>query len=340
MAASFSKNIDTTFTPQATDHLKEPALKYAGTDFPVIPAHLAVGEALRLIRTKGLGERIIYFYAVDSEEKLVGIVPTRRLLTSMPNIRISEIMVEDVITVPHTATVLEACEMFIKHKFLAFPIVDENGRMQAVIDVTFFTEETVNITERQLIEDIFQLIGFGIEQIKGKSLFAVFGYRFPWLLATMASGTICAFLAGFYEATLAQTLVLAFFITLVLGLGESVSIQSMTVALQQLHFGVPPLKTFFGWLKREAATTLMLGGACGLLVGTIAFVWRQEPLPSLAIGLSVLFAVFMAGIIGLCIPTLLYATREDSKIAAGPITLALTDVATLLFYFNVAMFLL
>jgi magnesium transporter len=43
-----------------------------------------------------------------------------------------------------------------------------------------------------------------------------------------------------------------------------------------------------------------------------------------------------AALLGLAIPTTLHAVRADPKIAAGPIVLALTDLATLLFYFNVA----
>ena len=39
---------------------------------------------------------------------------------------------------------------------------------------------------------------------------------------------------------------------------------------------------------------------------------------------------------GLSVPTLLHALRLDPKIAAGPVTLALTDILTLLFYFGLA----
>ena len=43
---------------------------------------------------------------------------------------------------------------------------------------------------------------------------------------------------------------------------------------------------------------------------------------------------------GLAIPTLLHAFKLDPKIAAGPITLAVTDVLTLLLYFSLATWLL
>jgi len=318
------------------DHLHEPALRYARHDFPIIRNHLTVGEALAVIRREGIGERIIYFYVLNDDGQVVGIIPTRRLLSSQHNVPVSEVMISDIVTISHRATVLEACEMFVKHKFFALPIVDDDRRIRGIIDIGFFTQETIDLAERQQIEDIFQLIGFGIEQLRDRSIFGVFRYRFPWLIATMASGTICALLAGAYEATLAQSLILAFFMTLVLGLGESVSIQSMTVALQNLHFGTPDWGTYLKWLRKEAGTTLLLGGACGATIGTVAYLWRGEAMPGLTIGLSILLSIFTAGLLGLSIPTLLDAIKEDSKIAAGPITLALTDIATLMFYFTAA----
>ncbi len=333
-------DIHSTINPNDPDHLHESIMRYARTDFPGLDESLTVEGALRLIRTKGLGERIVYFYVIDSDQKLKGILSTRALLMSMPTVRLSEIMSTNIVSISHLSNVLEACEMFLEHKFLAFPIVDDEGRMLGVVDAGLFTKETLNIAERHHVDDVFQMIGFGIQQIRGKSPFGIFRFRFPWLLATMASGIICALLTGFFEATLAEAIVLAFFMTLVLALGESVSIQSMTVALQNLHFGKPGLNDYFRWLRREAAATGLLGLACGSVVGSIAFFWRGDPAAALIIGTSIVVSIFAAGVIGMSIPTLLHAVHEDSKIASGPITLATTDILTLVFYFSIASFIL
>lgn len=340
MLVNQENNIHSTIDPKRPENLKESVLNYARTDFPRLNDTLTVDNALRIIRNEGIGERIVYFYVLDKNERLIGIVPTRRLLTSMPNVPIANIMIRDFVYIPYNSTVLEACEMFVKHKLLAFPVLDNEGHICGVIDAGLFTEEDLTFAERHHFDDIFQLIGFGLSQIKGKSPFGIFRYRFPWLLATIASGLTCAVLTGMYEATLAQALVLAFFMTLVLALGESVSIQSMTVALQNLHFGTPSLGGYFEWLKREATATFLLGGVCGILVGVTSLVWRGMPLPSLVIGSSIFLSVLMAGIIGMSIPTLLHAIHEESKIAAGPITLALTDIVTILLYFNAAVLIL
>ena len=116
-------------------------IEHARKDFPLLDADMTVGQALDRIRHEGVGERVIYFFAVDSDKRLVGVLPTRRLLTAALETALSEIMVRRVVAIPATATVLDACEFFVLYKFFAFPVVDENRRVVGLIDVSLFAEE-------------------------------------------------------------------------------------------------------------------------------------------------------------------------------------------------------
>ena len=46
-----------------------PALNYARADFPLLKADASVEKALEKIRQEGVGERVIYFYAVDEGKR-------------------------------------------------------------------------------------------------------------------------------------------------------------------------------------------------------------------------------------------------------------------------------
>ena len=118
-----------------------PVLQHARKDFPLLDADMSVGEALERIRREGVGERVIYFYAIDEGKRLVGVVPTRRLLTAPLETALREVMVRRVVAVPAKATVLDACEFFVLYKFLAFPVVDEQRRVVGIIDANLFAEE-------------------------------------------------------------------------------------------------------------------------------------------------------------------------------------------------------
>ena len=125
-----------------------------------------------------------------------------------------------------------------------------------------------------------------------------------------------------------------------LALGESVSIQSMTVTIQSLHSGRPSLSWFVSALAREGGTALLLGVACGALTGGIAALWQGPGPAPLAIGLAIAGSILTACVLGLAVPSLLHALRLDLKLAAGPLTLALTDLATIAIYFTTATLLL
>src|SRR6266568_2045501 len=322
------------------EHLQQPVVAVARKDAATLREDFTVQQALDAIRERGVGEKIVYFYVVDSDARLVGVLPTRRLLTARLQQRVSDVMIARVVAIPQTATVLEACEAFVLHKFLAFPVVDEERRIVGVVDVGLLTEEAFDIAERQATDELFERIGFRVSQVRDASPLRAFRFRFPWLLATIGSGTVCAFLVSAYELTLAKSIVLAFFLTLVLALAESVSIQSMTVTIQALRFLRPTLRWYLAAFRREAKTALLLGGACGAVVALIVWLWRGPGLVALVMGASVFLSLGAACLFGLSIPAVLHAFKLDPKISAGPVTLALTDVFTLLFYFTLAAWLL
>src|SRR5246500_117156 len=93
-------------------------IEHARKDFPLLDADMTVAAALEQIRHEGVGERVIYFFAVDSAKRLVGVLPTRRLLTAAPDTHLRDIMVRRVVAIPASATVLDACEFFVLYKFL------------------------------------------------------------------------------------------------------------------------------------------------------------------------------------------------------------------------------
>ncbi len=313
-------------------------MNYALRDFLPLRCEFTVEQALELIRQEGVGERIVYFYVVDETNRLVGVLPTRRLLTSPLTKPLADIMVTRVVAIPQTATVLDACELFVLHKFLAFPVVDEQRRMRGVVEIGLLTEEMTadldELEERQRVDELFETIGVRVSEVRDASPLKAFRFRFPWLLATLSSGTACALLTGAYETTLAQSMVLAFFLALVLGLGESVAIQTMTFTVQRLRSIRPSAQWFMRALRRELGTAILLGLACGLTMALVVVVWRGTGLPAVVLGASIVLSLCMACLLGLSIPSLLHALKLDPKIAAGPITLAVADIFTLLFYFN------
>ncbi|MEW6653329.1 MAG: magnesium transporter [Bacteroidota bacterium] len=317
---------------------------YARKDFNALNKNLSVDEALKKIRFEGVGERIVYFYVIDDEQKLVGVLPTRRLLIGKLEQKLEEIMVKRVAALTSNSTVYDALEFFATYKFLAFPVVDDERKIIGVVDVNIFTDklleekdsEEASEVEPQDYDAIFETIGFRISEVKNASPVKAWSIRLPWLLATVTSGTICALLVGLFEATLVESMVIAFFLTLVLGLGESVSVQSMTMTIQALQTAKPNIKWYLKNLWKETQTAFLLGLSCGFIVAAIIIIWKGALLTAITVGLSIIFVELIAAFWGLSVPSLLHGTKLDPKISAGPITLALADISTIVFYLGLA----
>ena len=108
--------------PQLDADLNDPVSRHMRTDYARLHVGQTVGEALAGLRQTPPGGRVIYLYVADDDGRLRGVVPTRRLLLSPPEKALADIMVRRVVALPADATVLDACEFFTLHRFLAFPV--------------------------------------------------------------------------------------------------------------------------------------------------------------------------------------------------------------------------
>ena len=324
----------------SSEHLGKPLVEFLRPGPPPLRVDQTIGEALEIIRRSGLEERIFYFYAVDAEGRLSGVVPARKLLTEPLDQSVGRVMIARVLSLPETATLLEACECFILHKFLAIPVVDSSKRLRGIIDVGIFTDEVLELSTGGNNDQIFQTIGLHVQELQHASPMRAFRLRFPWLTVTLLGGGFCALMAEGFATTLHEKIVLSVFMALVLGLSEAVSSQSLALTNQALPDG----RVRWRWLQvkiaREFKTASLLGLLSGMLAGGAVALFWHDLRASLAIGLSVMLSVLTAALLGITIPALLRIVRWDPRIAAGPITLALADLLTVTIYLVTAKFLL
>jgi magnesium transporter len=320
--------------------LNDPVTRHRHQDYARILVSQTVGEALDGLRRHPPQGRILYLYVVDDQGRLEGVVPTRRLLLASPDQPVAGIMVRRVVALPARTTVLEACEFFIQHHFLAFPVVDDERRLLGVVDVELFTDEISEIGDGRVRDDLFQLLGVHADGVRDGSPRGAFRRRFPWLGCNLAAGILAAFLSSIFADELNRVVALAFFIPVVLNLAESVSSQSVSLALQALHGRPPSWEMIPGKMAGELATGLMLGLAAGAAVGLVGLLWLGQARVALCLLGGIGGGVAGAAVLGTALPYVLRLLRLEPRVAAGPIALAGADVITILLYLNLARWLL
>ena len=308
-------------------HLDEPIVNHLRRDVTTLSADEAVDAALVSLRGRQLGERIVYFYVVDAAGVLVGVLPVRRLLSADPQTRIRDLMVRDVVSLRHSATIRDASDLFVRYRLLAVPVLDSEGRLEGVVDVSLLADEATALGGKQADDDIFQVIGARVSQ--GASSWQSFRDRFPWLLCNVGGGMVAALVTDYYEDLVRAAIGLALFVPVVLTLAESVGIQSVTLTLQALHNRQRRL-------GRDVGTAMLLGAGCAVVVAALVLAFAQPARIAVTVSLTIFLAMGVATLAGVALPTAVGRTRRDPRIASGPIVLATVDFVALLIYFNLA----
>lgn len=302
----------------------------------VLSLDYTVNDAIKHVRKNGTLDNLAYFYVVDDRRHLLGTVNTKDLLINAPNTPLSKIIRTRTKTILGSHTLLEALEIMQHHHLVALPVI-ENGRFLGVVDIqTYFTEEiTIDTLKRK--NEIFQIMGL-ILQEKGvtQSTWKKYYSRMPWLLCNMLGGLGCAIIAEFYQVVLQQVLVLAMFIPLVLSLSESISMQSMTQSLYEVHKHVSFWKQSMYYVWKESWFIGLVALTCSALIGIISLFWGGGIQVAITIGASILISMLITALIGALVPLVLHVWKWDPKIASGPIVLMCADVITTLLYLSFA----
>lgn len=302
-----------------------------------------VDELLKSLHGKQISHEVLYFYAVDKDNRLCGVVPTRDMLLNKPDVKMSSIMKKKIISIKETESLEEALKLMTKHQFMALPVVDNEGHLCGLFEIPpagMAARAKAVKEEESFNRDMFQLIGLTIEQGKPTSSFKEYRYRMPWLLCNLMAGLLCAAIANLYHGLLAEFVVISMFIPLVLTLGESVSVQSMAMSLQYLNYGKMPWKKVLQKISVEWRTSILLGFSCALLVGAVYGAWYTGYWPMVAISASIFLSMIVVTTFGSMLPILLNLFSLDPKVASGPVVLMITDVTITAIYMSFSHWLL
>jgi magnesium transporter len=300
-----------------------------------VNANQTIAEAIDELRSRTIEHPVIYVYALDDDDRLVGQVSMRALLLSSPSARIQDVMTQDTEPVTMHTSFDEALDLFARSKLLALPVVDDDGRLVGAIDVEQYARESLERAEHERVRGVFQTLGLHIEHAAELTSWESYRMRMPWLLCNIAGGMLCALIGSLFTELLQEVVLLAFFLPLVLALSESVSMQSLTLAVGAGAVdgeGRAHRASALRRLRTEAVTAVLLSLTSGVLVACASLLWGGGFDGALTMFLSIAIAMVVAALAGGGVPVVLHALRLDPSVAAGPVTLVIADTSTMLLY--------
>lgn len=300
-----------------------------------------IADASHYLRTHSQDLHLRYFYAVDEENKLQGVISSHQLLFSDQRATVSAIMDSKPLSIHKDTLVRHAVKTLNEHWLVALPVVDSSNTLIGMVEFKAdpHKQDSTLVPIKQKKSqygDIFQFMGLSLERSDTDNAFKSFIARMPWLGGNLVGGFICAAIVGYYHEVLEAALILAMFIPLVLTLSESIAMQAMTLSLTFIHQKTLSIKAVLKRLLSEWKTAVWLSIVAGILVEILAFTLHGDQLPFLIITSSIFLSMVATATFGVLSPVFVHIFRLDPRVAAGPVALMFADIIATSIYLTLA----
>ncbi|MCP4681571.1 MAG: magnesium transporter [Desulfobacterales bacterium] len=294
-----------------------------------VKADATLQDAIETIRKKRKEvENLYYLWVVDDFEKLVGVISLKDLLLEAPDIKVSDIMNPEVISVFVQTDQEDVIQLVKKYDLVNIPVVDEHHRLVGRIT----HDDIIDVIEDEVDEDISLMAGVIDQEIAEESALKISKARLPWLIMGIFGGILAAFVINQFEASLEEIIALSFFFPVMMAMGGNTGTQASTVVVRGLATGDVSLVNVGKRLWREMRVALVNGLICGALLGSVVGLWLSDYGLGFIVALALIIIIVTAGLIGVAVPLALKRFNIDPALATGPFVTTSNDIFSLFIY--------
>lgn len=269
-------------------------------------------------------------YIVDKSGRLVGVVSLRGLLRSKRSIQLSDIM-NPAISVSPESSQDELVSLFDENPFLGMPVVDSQGVLLGVVSRLDLAEAELLRAEHESLSR--QRVG---DELRSMPTLLRSRRRLAWLSSNIVLNIIAASVISAYEETLAAVIAIAVFLPMVSDMSGCSGNQAVGVSMRELALGLTRPIDLFHVLRKELSVGIINGIVLGILIGIVAWVWKDNGYLGLVIGLALAVNTLIAVSIGGTVPLILKRFGIDPAVASGPLLTTVTDMAGFFLVLSIA----
>ncbi len=312
-------------------------------DYVAAKPQWTIEQTLSHVRVFGRdSETLNVVYVTGPGGKLVADIRMREVLLASPDTLIRDLIHPGVQALSAMSDQEEAVLAFRRSDRSALPVVDTQGVLVGIITV----DDVLDVAEAEATEDIHKFVASeSLEQpYLSVRLGTMIRKRSVWLILLFFGQMLTANAMGRFEAELAQALVLALFVPLIISSGGNSGSQAAALIIRALTLGEVHIRNWFGVLSREFAT----GAAIGLILGGLGFLrvavvqamngsyGEHWMLVGLTIGVSLIGVVLWGTVMGAILPLALQRLGLDPAASSTPAVATLVDVTGIMIYFSIA----
>ena len=280
-------------------------------------------------------ETIYYIYVVDNQERLVGVISLRELITARDSNIVADLMSENIISVYVDEDREEAVRLVSKYNLVAIPVIDRQKRLKGIITV----DDIIDVMEEEATEDMYKFAGSSehevelIEKINPtpkEQIFSSVRARITWLIITLLGGLISTAIISNLDIIMNPTYAtLVFFIPVVIGMGGNIGTQSSALTVMALSNKDVDFKNVI----REGIVGFITGILCTVIIGIVAFIFIKDIGIVLVVSLSLFINMIVGAMIGAFMPVLLKKLDVRSIYNFSTIISTILDITGVTVYF-------
>lgn len=276
--------------------------------------------------------RVHSIYVVDDEDRLLGRLSLKDLLTTSTKKPISEVYIKKLNSVKVDTEDVEVARIMQKYDLEAIPVTDELGRLVGRITI----DDIVDVIKDEATEDYQLAAGISQDVEADDSILELTKARLPWLVLALLGGFISVKVLGLFGGAMTNHGNLFFFTPLIAAMAGNVGVQSSAIIVQGLANDTLS-GSLFNRLIKEVSLSLLNG----VILATILFLGSHFLLDvKFIIGVIVTIAlvsvIIIASLIGTFVPILLDKFGIDPALATGPFITTSNDIFGILIYFTIA----
>jgi len=275
--------------------------------------------------------RVHSVYVVDNNDKLLGRLSLKDLLVANPKSNIKAIYISKVDFVNVNDSGEHVASIMQKYDLGAIPVVDNKQKLLGRITI----DDIVDLIKEEAEKDYQLAAGITQDVDVDDSIYKLSWARLPWLFLGLLGGIGAAAVMGGFEDILMKYKMLFYFTPLIAAMAGNVGVQSSAIIVQGL--ANDDIKdSINNRLFKETLLSIMNGIILAIFLFGFIVYWQDKIDVALAISISLVVVIIVAGIVGTFIPLFLDKRGIDPAIATGPFITTSNDIFGILIYFLVA----
>lgn len=304
------------------------------TEYVALREDNTVAEAMAHIKRTGIHKETIYTCYVLDNRKLIGIVSAKDLMTMDDDMKISNLMETEIISVTTHTDQEETAALFSKYNLLAIPVLDLQGYMVGIVTV----DDAIDVMVDETTEDMEKMnaLAPNEETYFETSVFQHAKNRVGWLLFLMLSSTLTQTIIAHYEDAFAAIPLLVSFIPMLTDTGGNCGSQSSTLVIRGLALQEIRFRDFFKVVFKEFRVAIVVGITLSLTNAVYIMFRYHDPMIALVIALSLVATILISKMIGCMLPLLANKIHVDPAIMAAPLITTIVDTCSIMIYFQIA----